>query len=401
MTRTLPWEKFIVPRLHSFLQAQQLFVFVAVVVYFMFVAMKIHASLGRMLVITLSVGNIMFPIMGVCQPIYARRAFPWNWVLFFPIMGAGSLASALAAIVIVRWLEPSKPSFGALFQETTPLVMVICMAAGTVTYLSSEIQRRLQEKNRALEQEVERGSVALQKQEQELDRAREIQQNLLPKTLPQLPGVQIAGAWQPARTVGGDYFDVIHLDDHRLGICIGDVAGKGITAALLMANLQAAFRAFATPEATPAEVCSRLNAFLCGNVAPGKFITFLYAVLDVDRRTVCYENAGHSPALLLKPTGVVESLQGNGAVLGVLPNWSYKDSMVQLDSGDRLLLFTDGITEAANQQAEEFGEERLIRTAQMEDGTALHTQRRIMEVVTQFCETNFHDDATLLVVALQ
>ncbi|MBZ5536238.1 MAG: PP2C family protein-serine/threonine phosphatase [Acidobacteriia bacterium] len=395
------WKKIATLRFNRFLQVQQLLVFVAVVVYAMLAAMKLHASLWRMVAITLSVGNIMLPVMRASVPIYTRRAFPWNWVLFFPIMGAASLTSALAAIVIVHWLEPSRPPLRFLFQETAPLIMVICMVVGTVTYLSSEIQRRLREKNLALEQAVEKGSVALQKQEQELDRAREIQENLLPKSLPQLPGVQIAGAWQPARTVGGDYFDVIHLDDKRLGICIGDVAGKGITAALLMANLQAAFRAFATPEATPAEVCSKLNAFLCGNVAPGKFITFFYAVLNVDQHTVTYENAGHSPALLLKKAGHTESLCGNGAVLGVLPNWSYKDSVVRLEAGDRLLLFTDGVTEAANQQAEEFGEERLIQAARLQNESALHIQRKIMEEVSAFCRTNFHDDATLLVVAIE
>ena len=398
---TASWKKVATPRFNRFLKVQQLLVFVAVVVYAMFAAMKLHASLGRMLAITLSVGNVLSPLMITTEKIYARRAFPWNWVIFLPIMGAASLASALATVVINHWLEPSRPPYRLLFRETTPLVLVVCMVVGTVTYLSSEIQRRLREKNLALEQAVERGSVALQKQEQEMDRAREIQQNLLPKTLPQLPGVQIAGAWQPARTVGGDYFDVIQLDGQRLGICIGDVAGKGITAALLMANLQAAFRAFATAEATPAEVCSKLNAFLCGNVAPGKFITFFYAVLNVDRRTVTYENAGHSPALLLKEAGRVESLSGNGAVLGVLPNWSYKDSEMPLDAGDRLLLFTDGITEAANPQAEEFGEERLVQAARLQDGTALHMQRKIMEEVTAFCQKNFHDDATLVVVAIQ
>jgi len=141
----------------------------------------------------------------------------------------------------------------------------------------------------------------------ELAAAREIQQMLLPSTLPQLARVQIAGAWQPAREVGGDYFDVIQLDKDRLGICVGDVAGKGITAALLMANLQASFRAFATTEASPQVVCTKLNKFLCANIASGKFVTFFYAVLDADARTLTYENAGHSPGLLLRSSGTTET----------------------------------------------------------------------------------------------
>ena len=109
--------------------------------------------------------------------------------------------------------------------------------ANVLAYGVEELQQKLKQRNQQLEQTVEKGTIALQLQEEELKRAREIQEMLLPSTLPQLAGIQIAGAWQPAREVGGDYFDAIQLDKDRLGICVGDVAGKGITAALLMANL--------------------------------------------------------------------------------------------------------------------------------------------------------------------
>jgi sigma-B regulation protein RsbU (phosphoserine phosphatase) len=221
---------------------------------------------------------------------------------------------------------------------------------------------------------------------------------LLPSKLPQLPGAQISGAWQPAREVSGDYFDVIQLDEKRIGICVGDVAGKGITAALLMANLQASFRAFATGEATPQVVCTKLNKFLCANIASGKFVSFFYAVLDAEKRTLVYENAGHCPGLLLRKDGGSESLRGGGAVLGALPDWVYQDYTAQLQAGDKLLLWTDGITEAENAQLEEFGEERLVEAARIEVTTALDTQRAIMQRVTAFCGANFRDDATLLVL---
>ncbi|MFY9936539.1 MAG: PP2C family protein-serine/threonine phosphatase [Silvibacterium sp.] len=234
----------------------------------------------------------------------------------------------------------------------------------------------------------------------ELAAAREIQQMLLPSTLPQLAGVQIAGAWQPAREVGGDYFDVIQLGKDRLGICVGDVAGKGITAALLMASLQASFRAFATTEASPQVVCTKLNKFLCANIASGKFVTFFYAVLDADARTLIYENAGHSPGLLLRSNGTTETLQGGGAVLGALPDWTYQDYTAQLQPGDQLLLSTDGITEAENAKLEEFGDERLLEAARARHGSALEVQRAIMQQVTAFCGGNFRDDATLLVLRI-
>jgi serine phosphatase RsbU (regulator of sigma subunit) len=262
------------------------------------------------------------------------------------------------------------------------------------------IQRSLKQRNQLLEQTVEKGTIALQQQEEELKRAREIQQMLLPSKLPQPAGAQIAGAWQPAREVGGDYFDVIQLDEKRIGICVGDVAGKGITAALLMANLQASFRALATADASPQVVCTKLNKFLCANTAPGKFVTFFYAVLDAEGPTLTYENAGHSPGLLLRSNGTTESLQGGGAVLGALPDWTYQDYVTRLQPGDKLLLSTDGITEAENAQLEEFGEERLIEVARARDGSALDIQRAIMQQVTTFCNGNFRDDATLLVLRI-
>jgi sigma-B regulation protein RsbU (phosphoserine phosphatase) len=167
-----------------------------------------------------------------------------------------------------------------------------------------------------------------------------------------------------------------------------------------MANLQASFRAFATNDASPQEVCTKLNRFLCANIASGKFVTFFYAVLDADARTLTYENAGHPPGLLLRSNGTAETLRGGGAVLGALPDWTYQDYTAQLQPGDQLLLSTDGITEAENEQLQEFGDERLLEVARERDGSALDIQRTIMERVTAFCGGNFRDDATLLVLRI-
>jgi sigma-B regulation protein RsbU (phosphoserine phosphatase) len=393
----------LLPRLRRFLQQQQLLVFIGVVFYALFAALKIPVSFVTMMVLMLSVGNIMYPVNVAFAPLYNRRSFPWNWIIFLPLMFFAGLACALVTTVLLLWMLPTRVSFWAVFRENAPVCVVICVAISTVAYLVGQIQTRLQEKNKQLEQAVEKGTTALQQQEQELNRARDIQKDLMPKVLPQLPRVELAGAWQPARTVGGDYFDVIQLDANRLGICIGDVAGKGITAALLMANLQASFRAFATPDESPAAVCAKLNAFLCGNLAPGKFVTFFYAILNAEDRTLRYENAGHCPAILLRASGETELLSGDGAVLGVLPDWQYKDFGVQLAAGDRLLLFTDGVTEAANSEFEEFGNARIIQSLRVRDDTvtALATQRRILEGVTRFCSSNFQDDATILVAAIR
>ncbi|MGA8780127.1 MAG: PP2C family protein-serine/threonine phosphatase, partial [Terracidiphilus sp.] len=206
---------------------------------------------------------------------------------------------------------------------------------------------------------------------------------------------------QPARTVSGDYYDVLRLGERRLGICIADVAGKGVSAALLMANVQAAVRAYAASTESPAEVCSKVNALLHENVATGKFVTFLYGVLDAEQRTFRYCNAGHLNPILVSGRDAT-SLDGGGAVLGVFPSWDYRDSTVQLKSGDRLLLFTDGITEAADANGREFDESGVAAFAAANRSlSAKDLNRRLLERVTEFCAAQFNDDATVLVIAAE
>ncbi len=379
---------------------EQILVAVGFVVYALLVSIKQPASLWVILLATLTVGNLVVPLVFASRRLYVTRPFPWNWVAFLLVQIVLGVICAAGSILFLQWTKIEPEPFSLLFSKIGYFCIVVVMIANVTGFGVEELQRKLKERNQLLEQTVEKGTIALQQQEEELKRAREIQQMLLPSTLPQPPGVQIAGAWQPAREVGGDYFDVIQLDKDRVGLCIGDVAGKGITAALLMANLQASFRALATVDASPQVVCTKLNKFLCANNAPGKFITFFYAVLDAEGGTLTYENAGHSPGLLLRSNGTTESLPGGGAVLGALPDWTYLDYAVKLQPGDTLLLSTDGITEAENARLEEFGDERLLKAARARDGSALDIQRAIMQQVTAFCGGNFRDDATLLVVRI-
>ena len=375
-------------------------VFVGLVVYAILASINQRASLFVIMIASLTVGNLLIPLQFTCRRLYVARPFPWNWVAFFPVQLMFGVICAVAAIFFLQLTKVARVSFSFLFTRIGYFVIVVAVVTNVVLFGVEGFQRKLRERNQQLEQSVEKGTIAQQQHEEELKRAREIQQMLLPSTLPQLAGVQIAGAWQPAREVGGDYFDVIQLDKNRLGICVGDVAGKGITAALLMANLQASFRAFATPEASPQVVCTKLNKFLCANIASGKFVTFFYTVLDADARTLTYENAGHSPGLLLRGNGTTETLQGGVAVLGALPDWTYQDYTAQLQPGDQLLLSTDGITEAENANLEEFGDERLLEAARVCHGSALEIKRAIMQQVTAFCDGNFRDDATLLVLRI-
>jgi sigma-B regulation protein RsbU (phosphoserine phosphatase) len=381
-------------------QIELLLVAIGFVVYALLVSINQPASLWVIMVATLTVGNLIVPVTLESRRLYAGRPMPWNWVVFFPIQIIFGLICAASSILFLQLTKIDREPFWVLFSKFGYFCIVVVVIANVLAYGVEELQRKLKQRNQQLEQTVEKGTIALQQQEEELKRGREIQEMLLPSTLPQLAGVQIAGAWQPAREVGGDYFDVIQLDKNRLGLCVGDVAGKGITAALLMANLQASFRAFATSEASPAVVSTKLNKFLCANIASGKFVTFFYAVLDADTRTLTYENAGHSPGLLLRSNGTTETLRGGGAVLGALPDWTYQDYTVQLQPGDQLILSTDGITEAENDRLEEFGEERLLDAARGRHASAVEAQRAIMQQVTAFCGGNFRDDATLLVLRI-
>jgi sigma-B regulation protein RsbU (phosphoserine phosphatase) len=232
--------------------------------------------------------------------------------------------------------------------------------------------------------------------------ARAIQRALLPASLPSTTRFQMTGLWQPADGIGGDCYDAFAFGTDVIGLTIADVAGKGLPAALLMSSLQAAVRAFARDVARPHAVCGNVNRLLCGHMVPGRFATFCYVRLDGGANKVAYANAGHNPPLLVRADGDVARLSSGGTVLGVFPDVVYRDDEMPLSSGDRLLLYTDGITEARSPSDEEFGEERLIDSAQAHralDAATLH--KSLLNDVSSFTGGIFQDDATLIVVAVE
>jgi phosphoserine phosphatase RsbU/P len=236
--------------------------------------------------------------------------------------------------------------------------------------------------------------------EREIAEARAIQEGFLPKEIPQIPGYEIASAWQSARVVGGDYFDVLSFEHGALGICIADVAGKGMPAALLMSNLQAAVRGLAAADISPSDLCARLNFLLCRNMARDRFITFFYGLLDGPTGAFRYVNAGHNPPVLMRRDGSHERLTEGGIVLGAFPNQTFQNGSVKLQSGDRLVLYTDGVTEASNSEDEEFGDARLIEVlSENRAGSAQDLQTKILASAAQFCANRWQDDATLLILA--
>jgi len=247
---------------------------------------------------------------------------------------------------------------------------------------------------------VQRKTHRLKKEhERELVEARSIQRRLLPTEIPQIEGCRIAAAWRPARAVSGDYFDVLRFDDNKAALCIADVSGKGLPAALLMSNIQAAVKSFASETVSPSELCAKVNQLVSSSMAEDKFITFFYAIVDSEHNKLAYSNAGHNAGIVLRRNGSLIRLDPTGAVLGPFPNWNYKHDEIDLESGDRVVLFTDGVTELRNSIGEEFSEERLIDLlVQHRDLEADELRDRIVEAVVEFSGGEFQDDATLLVL---
>lgn len=206
-------------------------------------------------------------------------------------------------------------------------------------------------------------AIERQRLEEELKIAREIQKQLLPSTLPHIPGIEIAATNVSSKQVGGDYYDVIALDAERHIIAIGDVSGKGTPAALLMANLQATIRALVPLGLGLSELTGRVNDLMCQNTGGNKFVTFFWGILDGRHRTLTYVNAGHNYPILLRNGGSVEHLDRGGMILGILPtSIPYEEASVAFGGGDVLALYTDGVSEAMNKEGVEYGEKALEST---------------------------------------
>jgi len=383
-----------------FFRLQIIYLALSATLVVIFWAIGERIPFGPVVVYTLCTGNLLSVAMERVQFLFSGRPFPYNWVIFLAVLMVLSVPVYLISTAVV-WLiiRPAALTLPDLLETSWKFPFVATLVFGGVSFLHQTTKDRLEQRNRELQQSVEKGAEQLELQAQEMQRAREIQQSLLPKEIPQLAGFEVATAWRPAREVSGDYYDVFKLDEHWLGVCIADVVGKGVAAALLMANVQAAVRAYASSAENAAQVCAKVNRLLCENLATGKFVTFLYGVLDNETRTFDYCNAGNVYPIFVSQ-GTVRSMETGGAVLGVFPEWKYENANLALGSGDRLLLVTDGITEAHGPDEQEFGEEKLALAAlEGNKRTAAEMSRQLLEEVSAFCGAHFHDDATLLVIA--
>ena len=264
------------------------------------------------------------------------------------------------------------------------------------------LRRKAREDAAGESREHDKIKTQFDRQAREMEEARAIQQGFLPKTIPQMAGYEIAATWQPAQIVGGDYFDVIAFGADSMGLCIADVAGKGMPAAMLMSNLQAAVRGLACREIAPDDLCARLNVMIHQNILSDRFVTFFYARLDGASGELHYANAGHNAPVLMRGDGSHERLDAGGGVLGVFPNQAYLTGITTLQAGDRVVFFTDGVTEACVPNGEEFGDSRLLRLLADNCGeSAAELQSIILHTAGEFNEGHWHDDATVMVVAVR
>jgi sigma-B regulation protein RsbU (phosphoserine phosphatase) len=310
-------------------------------------------------------------------------------------------SSAIALLVTLALYRAPLALFRVQFWARGRLGVIVVLIVGCVIHLYNDTRTKLERRNRELQRTVEDGRTHSEEQQQELGKAREIQEGLLPKRIPQVRGLEIAGAWQPARTVGGDFYDVVKFSERKVGVCIGDVVGKGVSAALLMANLQAAFRAFTSEAISPGTLLVKLNEVLCNNIAADKFVTFCYCTIDVAERRLTYAGAGHMPPILFRKSGEPIALREGGSPLGIFPDRPYDDTSVELESGDQIVFYTDGLTEATNSEGQEFGERGAIELgSRIVRLSADEVLGAFVKEVTRFCAGNFQDDLTMVVVSV-
>jgi len=264
-------------------------------------------------------------------------------------------------------------------------------SVGSLAIISMENRRLFRE---ALEK---------QKMEEELDLARDIQRNLLPQKIPKYTNFDLSAINVSSKQVGGDYYDIIELDENDCCVAIADVSGKGVPASLLMANMQAFLQVICRQNVPLDEATGLINNLISKNTTDGKFITFFWGVLNNDEKTLNYVNAGHNPPLLIRD-GKIIKLELGGIILGVMKTIiPYKSEKIQLLKDDVIVMFTDGISEAMNKKGEEFSDETLEKLSlELAGETSENIIKRIQSEVQKFTDgANQSDDITLVVIKVK
>ena len=345
-------------------------------------------SIGLLWVAALALLDYLAPLEVSFLTFYVA---PVLFLVWFVGRGAGFLGATFAALFWV-WedvVSDHAPRTVELHITDWNLAVRAAFLAIFV-WVVAELKRSLQRERRAAQERLER----------DVEIAHEVQTRLFPLRDPEIPGLECHGVCLPAQGVSGDYYDFLPLEAGRTGIAVGDVAGKGLPAALLMASLQGSLRSFATlSELSPASLVVELNAQLHVLTERNRFATFFWAVFDEKARALTWVNAGHNAPMLVRASGAVERLSPSGAPLGAFARADYRQATTALSPGDLLVVFTDGVTEAVDPDEVEFGEarlERLLREAEGESVGALCD--RIVAAVRAFeAGAPQNDDITLVV----
>jgi serine phosphatase RsbU (regulator of sigma subunit) len=215
-----------------------------------------------------------------------------------------------------------------------------------------------------------------------------------------IAGLELAGYNAPCRTVGGDYYDFIPYGEGRLALVLGDVAGKGMAAAMLMSSLQARVRLLTETPGPLAALMNRLDRSIAATCPRNRFITLFLCILDPASGEAVYCNAGHNPALLVRSTGEVETLEAVGTVLGILPDLGYEEQHDRFGDGDLIAIYSDGVTEATGRDGEEFGQQRLAELlVKMRDRNAEDIVKAVTDALDSWCLSDVSEDDVTLVVA--
>jgi serine phosphatase RsbU (regulator of sigma subunit) len=277
----------------------------------------------------------------------------------------GRRSASVQASSPVQTLEMTRVDFDSLINRQPALAIYLLRElANRLRNAENATIRDLQEKNSQLSQAYQELKAAQaqiiekEKMERELEVARKIQESILPKQVPAMEGWQIAVRWMPARAVSGDFYDFISFNDGKIGLVVGDVTGKGVPAALVMAITRSVIHAVVKQFCTPSDILSEVNQLLCQDMPSGMFVTCLFAVLDPSSGVLCYANAGHDTPFQRTSEGLLE-LKARGMPLGVFPGSSYEEMETTLSPGDGILMYSDGLIEAHNPQGEMFDTPRL------------------------------------------
>ena len=332
---------------------------------------------------------------------------------FFGEMALIDDAPRSASVITVQTtdvIEITKQGFNQVLAHSPSLAMLLLRHAHNVLRTSMQQQiNELHEKNIALEtayrdlQAAQAQLLADERMKRDLELAAQVQRSILPESLPQRPGLAFAARAQPAREMGGDFYDVFELDGHHLGLLIADVSDKSIPAAMFMAISRSLFLTEARRTFSPCEVVLAVNDLLLEiSSSDDMFVTAFYGVLHVDERRLTYVRAGHDRPLLLRADGSVEALDSAGRFLGMLEGLSVEERTINLHQGDRLIMYSDGVPDATNRQGESYGAGRLQTFAGQR--YRLDAHRLLAEIFDDVLafqgDAPQFDDITLLVTAI-